>query len=244
MSSAIFSAEIHPVESQQIQAIHPQSSKRTMVIVALVVVAHGLILLGLALVRSTINVVPAQTIAVRMVAIVPEQPKPVPPKPVVKPKEVPIVKALPKPKPLPILVAPKTAKSPVSVPPVEKAIEKPMDNPPPVVAAPPVPAAPPQKEEPAPPKMVEGVAYLKQPEPIYPDAARASGDTGKTIVRALINVNGLVDDVSVKKTSGSALLDRAAMQAVKKARFKPYRENGVAQAVYTLIPIEFNLGQD
>jgi len=63
-------------------------------------------------------------------------------------------------------------------------------------------------------------------------------------VRALINVNGLVDDVSVKKTSGSALLDHAAMQAVKKARFKPYRENGVAQAVYTLIPIEFNLDQD
>ncbi len=240
MSSAILSAEIHNVQAQQTQSIHSRSNTRVIVIIALVVFAHVLTVLGLALMKSNIKVVPPKPIAIRMVSIVPEQPKPEPP----KPKVVPLVKPLPKPKPLPILVAPKAAKSPVSVVPVEKPIEKPIENPAPPVEIPPAPAAAPAKAEPAPPKMVEGVAYLKQPEPIYPEAARASGDTGKTIVRALINVNGLVDDVTVRKTSGSALLDRAALQAVKKARFKPYRENGLAQAVYTLIPIEFNLDQD
>ncbi len=63
------------------------------------------------------------------------------------------------------------------------------------------------------------------------------------MVRALINADGSVDSVTVQRSSRNADLDRAALAAVKKSRFKPYRENGVAQAVYTLVPIQFSLDE-
>ena len=37
------------------------------------------------------------------------------------------------------------------------------------------------------------------------------------------------------------VLDEAAVAAVKKARFKPYTENGQATAGWALIPIDFEL---
>jgi protein TonB len=243
MSSAMLSAEINKIGTEHMGSTESDNrTKRLAVILGLVLLAHGLTLFALIHIRSTAKLVPpATTIAVRLVTITPDQPKPLPPKPIVKPKIVPIVKEQPKPKPLPILVAPKAAASPVAV-----AVEKPIEKPAPFVpqaAPPPAAVSAPQKAEPAPPKLVEGVAYLVPPNVVYPDSARLSGDTGTTIVHALININGAVDDATVQRSSGSRILDRAALLAVKKARFKPYRENGVAQAVYTLIPIAFSLDE-
>jgi protein TonB len=244
MSSAMLGAEINKIGISQMGSTgSDKQPKRLAVILGLVLLAHGIALFTLIQIRSPHKLMlPENTIAIRLVTITPDQPKPLPPKPIVKPKIVPIVKEQPKPKvkPLPILAAPKAAISPVIVP-IEKQIEKPAPFVPPPATPPPAAVSAPQKAEPAPPKMVEGVAYLVPPNVIYPDSARLSGDTGITLVHALININGLVDEAIVQKTSGSKILDRAAVQAVKKARFKPYRENGVAQAVYTLIPIAFTL---
>jgi protein TonB len=245
MTSAMFSAEINKIGTSQMGSMETDShTKRLAVILGLVLLAHGLTILVVMQIRSTHKfVLPTTTIAIRLVTMTPDQPKPLPPKPLVTPKIVPIMKQQPKPKSVPILVAPKAAMSPVSV-----AVEKPIEKPAPPVpqAAPPSPAvvSAPQKAEPAAPKVVQGVAYLVEPKVVYPESARLSGDTGTTRVRALINANGLVDETTVQKTSGSAILDRAALQAVKKARFKPYRENGVAEAVYTVIPIAFSLDGD
>ena len=215
-----------------------QQGLRIALTLAVVFLLHGIALFGLTQIKVKIKEVPpAKTIAIRMVSLTPDQPAPLPPKPIVKPKVVPVVKELPKPKPLPILVAPKTAVTPVAVAPVAKPIEKPTPIAEPQAAQPPAPIAVPQKAEPAPPKVVQGVAYLVQPQVVYPDSA--GGATGTTIVRALINVNGTVDEVTVQRKSGNAQLDRAALLAVKKAKYKPYRENGVAQAVYTLVPIAY-----
>jgi protein TonB len=243
MSTAMLSAEINKIGTSQIGSTKSEGrTKRLVMILGLVLLAHGLALLTFMHIRSPHKLIlPEKTIAIRLVTIIPDQPKPLTPKPIVKPKIVPIVKEQPKPtvKPLPILAAPKAAISPVSVP-VEKPIEKPASIVPPAAQTAAVVSVP-QKAEPASPKMVEGVAYLVPPDVIYPDSARLSGDTGTTLVRALINTSGTVDEATVQKASGSKILDRAALQAVKKARFKPYRENGVAVAVYTLIPIAFTL---
>ncbi|MDE2420518.1 MAG: energy transducer TonB [Gammaproteobacteria bacterium] len=214
-------------------------TKRLLVILGVVLLVHGLVLFGLIQIQSASKqALPTKTIAVHLVNITPDQPKPLPPKPIEKPKVVPVVKEQPQPKPLPVLAAPKAAVTPVAVPQVEKPIEAPSV---PVATIPTQATSVPQKAEPAPPKDVQGVAYLVPPDVVYPESAREAGVTGTTIVRALININGTVDDAKVQKTSGSTILDRAAIQAVKKARFKPYRENGAAQAVYTLIPIAFTL---
>ncbi len=242
MSSAMLSAEINKIGTARMRSTESDiRTKRLAVILGVVLLAHGLALFALIHIRSAPPLVPSvKTIAVHLVSLTPDQPKPLPPKPIEKPKVVPIVKEQPKPKPLPVLAAPKAAVIPAAVQQVDKPAEKPT-QPQPAVMPPTQATSAPQKAEPTPPKVVQGVAYLVPPDVVYPDSARQSGDTGTTIVRALININGTVDDAKVQKTSGSPILDRAAVQAVKKARFKPYRENGAAQAVYTLIPIAFSL---
>ncbi len=240
MSSAILHAGINKIGSEHIMSTErdTQTGKRIALTLAGVFLLHGIALFGLSHLKADIKEVqPAKTIAIRMVSLTPDQPKPLPPKPIEKPKVVPVVKELPKPKPLPILVAPKAAVTPVVVAPVAKPIEKPTPIAEPIAAKPPAAVTEPQKAEPAPPKDINNVTYLVEPKVIYPDAA--AGATGTTLVRALINVNGTVDEVIVVSKSGNAQLDRAALQAVKKAKFKPYRENGVAQAVYTRVPIAF-----
>ncbi len=243
MSTAVFSSTQRSTETGLVMPMERHMRLNHRVIIALLVVLalHVLVLLAIALMPPSVRSVPiVKPIIIRMVSIVPEPAKPLLPKPVVKPKVVPIVKELPKPKPLPILVAPKAAPSPVVAAPVEKPLDKQTPKLMPV-SAPAAPPVTPAKAEPVTPKLVEGVAYLRQPEVNYPDNARSANIEGTTIVRALINGDGSVDSVTVQRSARNADLDRAALAAVKKARFKPYRENGVAQAVYTLVPIQFSL---
>lgn len=91
---------------------------------------------------------------------------------------------------------------------------------------------------------VADVAYKRQPQVQYPEEARRRGDTGTVLVRALIGEYGRVESASVEQSSGNRLLDQAAVRAVNHASFHPYRENGIAQSVYTLIPIAFSLNEE
>jgi protein TonB len=60
-------------------------------------------------------------------------------------------------------------------------------------------------------------------------------------VRVFIDEQGLPRDVQVSQSTGFARLDEAAVTAVRKTRFKPCIENGVAVSGWALIPIEFEL---
>jgi protein TonB len=92
------------------------------------------------------------------------------------------------------------------------------------------------------PRWVTRVAYLGgPPSPRYPAAAQRRGQTGKVIVRVLISPQGNVVNASIEKSSGHVLLDDAALDAVQRARFKPYTENGVAHSARADIPIDFVL---
>ena len=71
--------------------------------------------------------------------------------------------------------------------------------------------------------------------------SRRMGEEGKTVLRVLIEENGHAGRIEILHSSGSSRLDEAARQAVRHATFKPYRENGKALAVFTLIPINFQL---
>jgi protein TonB len=59
-------------------------------------------------------------------------------------------------------------------------------------------------------------------------------------LRVLINEIGGVARVDVERSSGHTRLDDAACQAVKRARFRPYVENGVPRMALATIPIEFS----
>ena len=97
--------------------------------------------------------------------------------------------------------------------------------------------------QPAAPKTVPAsqVAYLDPPNPIYPVRARRAGQKGTVTLRVLIDVTGRPAQVSLQRSSGHEALDEAALSAVRAARFRPYAEGGIAQAVWVLVPINFVL---
>lgn len=175
--------------------------------------------------------------------ITPESP-PAPPAPkAAQPKTVPVVKKQ--------TVAPRPAPPVVNTTPSQQAITTPPSDPIPAPAMPSAPAAPVAPVAPvaptAPPApamprtMTSGIEYLHAPQPDYPPLAKRMGEQGKTILRVLVNDKGRPERVDVQTTSGYARLDEAARQAVLRALFKPFMEDGKAVAAYAIVPIRFQL---
>ena len=72
--------------------------------------------------------------------------------------------------------------------------------------------------------------------------ARRMGESGVVMLRVLIGEKGQAEQVTIQKSSGSEKLDEAGRQAVMRALYKPYIEDGKAIPVYALVPINFQLG--
>ena len=79
------------------------------------------------------------------------------------------------------------------------------------------------------------------PTPAYPQSARSRRQQGKVIVRVVISPTGLPSSIDVFQSSGVDSLDRAALDAVRRARFRPYAENGIAFEAMVDIPFDFVL---
>jgi TonB family protein len=74
----------------------------------------------------------------------------------------------------------------------------------------------------------------------YPAEAKKAGITGKIIIKVLISKTGLVlESEMVKSIPG---LDEAAIEAIKKVRFKPGKFEGKPVEVWIRIPISFEIG--
>lgn len=161
------------------------------------------------------------------------QPEPVPPKPVRKPDPKPVAKPVPRtPTPAP-LPTPNTTPS-------ERAISTP---PPAPAEAPPAPAAPPAPPAPAPVSAPRfDAAYLNNPAPPYPRAARRMGEQGRVTLRVHVTPEGLPSEVRLQGSSGSTALDEAALETVRnKWKFVPAKQGGTAVAAWVIVPIDFKL---
>lgn len=79
------------------------------------------------------------------------------------------------------------------------------------------------------------------PAPRYPPQAFRRGERGVVVVLAAIGPDGVPTSVSLAQSSGSRLLDRAALDAVRNWRFRPAMANGRPTTGNVAIPIEFNL---
>jgi len=80
---------------------------------------------------------------------------------------------------------------------------------------------------------------LQKAQPIYPPKAKAACVQGAVVLNTRINKNGVVDDARAQ--SGDPLLTDAAVDAVKKWRYRPYLLNGRPVAVETTVTINFSL---
>lgn len=77
--------------------------------------------------------------------------------------------------------------------------------------------------------------------PTYPPALRRRGIEGTVTVRAEISSGGECLRAELKKSSGSDMLDEAALEAVKKWRFIPAKRGGLAVDAWVEVPITFKL---
>jgi protein TonB len=76
--------------------------------------------------------------------------------------------------------------------------------------------------------------------PVYPAIARAAHVEGEVIVEAIISRTGTIE--SLHAVSGPAMLRQAALDAIRSARYQPYRLNGSPTEVQTTITVNFRLG--
>lgn len=78
---------------------------------------------------------------------------------------------------------------------------------------------------------------IKIEKATYPDEAQHAGLQGQVIVKILVSEKGDVEAVEV--VSGDAILARAAVEAVRKWKFKPFIKGGRPIRTSTQIPFDF-----
>jgi protein TonB len=76
--------------------------------------------------------------------------------------------------------------------------------------------------------------------PVYPPIAKAAGVQGSVIVEAIISRTGTIESLHV--VSGPPMLREAALDAIRGARYQPYRLNGEPTEVQTRITVNFRMG--
>lgn len=82
---------------------------------------------------------------------------------------------------------------------------------------------------------------ISKPAPSYPSDALRNNETGTVLVRIAVGADGEPTDVTLAKRSGSRSLDRAALKAARKWRFRPAQQNGIAVASAVEVPMAFKL---
>lgn len=82
---------------------------------------------------------------------------------------------------------------------------------------------------------------ILQVAPVYPEAARRNNWEGDTVLQALISRGGVPGSITVLSSSGHPLLDRAAVGAVRRWRFRPAYRGGEPVVCYIMITIHFKL---
>lgn len=79
------------------------------------------------------------------------------------------------------------------------------------------------------------------PRPRYPLTARRMGLEGRVVLAVTVAPDGSARSVSVAKSSGHTVLDRAARRTVRRWRFRPARAGGRASEATIRVPIRFQL---
>ena len=200
-----------------------RASVRKGVVFGTIVVAHAAAIFGLAHIKTTLDAAsPHQPIAVRMIASPQDQPAP---KPTEVKTSVPTVSI--EPPVLPQFDLPPPAEEPV------RAITVPAQ----------MTAALSSQADRGAPKLISTVEYVREPSPRYPSQSRKLREQGLVMLRVLIDEKGNACSIEIETSSGHARLDHAAREAVARAAFRPYVEDGEPRRAVVLIPIEFYLNR-
>ena len=83
--------------------------------------------------------------------------------------------------------------------------------------------------------------YLQNPKPPYPPLSSRLGETGKTVYKVWIGVDGKPQRAELVSSSGFARLDKAAYDTVMGWRYVPGQLGGVAELMAFNVPIHWEL---
>jgi protein TonB len=83
--------------------------------------------------------------------------------------------------------------------------------------------------------------YLSNPKPKYPLQSRRLREQGLVKLRVHITAQGRAGEVVLHASSGFERLDREAIDAVKRWKFRPAQRAGTPVASWETVPLEFKL---
>lgn len=94
-------------------------------------------------------------------------------------------------------------------------------------------------------KKAEGETHpaklLHKPIPDYPRIARKMGIEGTVVLQIIVDKDGNPADIGLQQSSGSDILDEAALRASRKAKFVPALQNGKKVEMGVLLYYKFVL---
>jgi protein TonB len=201
--------------------------------IAAILLVHAALLF--ALVKFDVIEIHKKKVDPLVVTLMPEQIAPPPSATPDKPEPV----ELPKPvepriiAPAPIVAVPQAA-------PVVATVREIPPEPPLVVAAAPAAVASPAPPAPITPPDASA-ASLRNPAPRYPVESRRKREEGTVRLRVVITVDGRVKAISVAKSSGFERLDEAALETVRKWKFKPGEQSGAPVEAVGFLSIPFKI---
>jgi len=82
---------------------------------------------------------------------------------------------------------------------------------------------------------------LQRVVPVYPEIARSAGIEGRVVVAVVIDTVGSIASATILASSGSSMLDTAALDAARRFRFTPAYQRDRPVPVQTSIPFSFRL---
>lgn len=242
------------------QTPNPMKKKVLAALIAVVVGHMGVLWAMNHMKAPELKPIEKEPLKVRFVKIQ-EPPKPLPPKPKEEPKKEPTkpkeVKIVEKPQPTPPkkvekvqqvkkaeVVKPVVKPTETPVKPTvtttitEKKVEKPVVQP---EQAKPVTQAEPADTS---PRSVSiggsGVQWSRSPKPVYSNQD-LQGENRRVVVLIEANEKGSIVNARITRSSGVPALDEKILRAVKGAKFKPYKENGVAYPIRAEQPFDLEL---
>lgn len=135
-----------------------------------------------------------------------------------------------------IVAPPPLVHTPVAAPPVTTV----------AVSPPPTPAIVVENPEPAAssePVASDNLALklISANPPTYPVASRRNREQGVVLLELVVGIDGRVEEISVRRSSGFENLDRAALAAVRRWRWSPTVINQQAVRVRGVVRIPFEL---
>lgn len=87
----------------------------------------------------------------------------------------------------------------------------------------------------------KGVDYASNPPPIYPQIAILRNIQGRVLLSVGVSERGAPIGIKIEQSSGHAILDQAAVEAVRRWKFSPAHLGRMAIRSQVKIPIHFKI---